>query len=606
MGRYRLIEAVGSGAFGTVWRAVDERLDREVAVKAIPLSMGGERVEREIRATARLAHPGVVTIHEASADETHAYLISEFVRGTTLGELYVNGRCSDRDVARIGAALAAALDHAHAQGVIHRDIKPGNILIPDAPRSEAGIVKLADFGIASLAGDDALTRTGDVIGTLAYMSPEQAAGRPVGVESDLWSLAIVVHEGLSGFNPVRGRTPADTARRLAEADIPSLEESREDLSEDLIDAIDRALLADPAERGSISELGEALAAATSMLEDEPGTVAPAVRRSERTFRVSRTASKSRRVPLDPIRQEPEATVRVPLDPFAEGPGSTPGHSPAARSLGGWVGRAVGALAAGLLSLMWVYELAPASTRPERWIIAASVCAAVALLPRLGWLAAALASAVAMSVSGRPGAAIVLLAALLPCVPLMWRRPAWWSLPSLAPLLGAPGFAGAWPGVASLVEGIPMRAAAGAIGAWQVGCAELLLGRTLLAGAPASAQPMAVWDGDPAAAVRDGLIPLLQGNLPKIALLWAVAAVALPFLVRGVSAVQDALAAGLWAVATGVGTGLAAGGFSRGALAGALAGAAFVVAFGPSVTRPAGSAAMGDRPPTIADRLSRRP
>ena len=562
--RYELVEAIGSGAFGTVWRAVDGKLGRDVAVKAIPLDLAGERAEREIKAAARLSHPGVVTLHEAGADETHTYMVSEFVKGMTLGQIYAEGRCSDRDVVRIGAALAAALDHAHSHGVIHRDVKPGNILIPDAPRSEAGIVKLADFGIARLAGESSLTRTGDVVGTLAYMSPEQASGDPLGPETDLWALAVVLFEGLTGKNPVRGRTAAETARNLASGEIPLLADERPDLPAALADAIDGALEPDPDDRGTLGDLGGALMAAISDTDDEPGTIAPAVRRKDGSITV-------RRVQPDELVREPEMTI-----PAARREQQT---AVVPRSIGSfaWLGRGFGALTAGGVALLWTLELAPASDRQSIWIIAAGVTSLVAVLPRAGWLISMLAAVTATAGAGKPGEALILAATLLPCAPLMWRLPEWWSLPSLAPLLGSPGFAGAWPAVASFSGGIWLRIVAGAVGAWQIGCAELLLGRTLLGGPPAKAEASAMWETDPTAAVEHGLIPLLQGPMPAVAAVWGVGAAVLPMIVKGRNAVADAVAGASWAAVIGLATATVSGGLSRGVLAGALAGAAVTVA-----------------------------
>ncbi len=568
LNRYELIEAIGSGAFGTVWRAVDSKLGRDVAVKAIPVDLAGERAEREIKAAARLSHPGVVTLHEAGADETHTYMVSEFIKGMTLGQIYAEGRCSDRDVVRIGAALAAALDHAHSQGVIHRDVKPGNILIPDAPRSEAGIVKLADFGIAQLAGESSLTRTGDVVGTLAYMSPEQASGEPLGAETDLWALAVVVFEGLTGKNPVRGRTAAETARNLASGEIPLLADERPDLPEELVDAVDGALEPDPDDRGTLGELGGALLAAISKTDEEPGTISPAVRRKDGTIKV-------RRVQPGELAREAEMTV-----PAARkgGPAVTEiAGASKPRSDFAWVKRGFGAIAAGGVALLWTVELAPASDRQSMWIIAAAVTASVAVLPRAGWLISMLAAITATAGSGNSGEAVVLAATLLPCAPLMWRLPEWWSVPSLAPLLGSPGFAGAWPAIASFSDGIWLRFVAGAVGAWQIGCAELLLGRTLLGGPPAKADASAVWASNPSAAVEHGLLPLLQGPLPAVAAVWGVGAAVLPMVVKGKNAVKDAIAGACWAVVIGLATATVSGGLSRGVLAGALAGAAVAVA-----------------------------
>ncbi|MBA2630962.1 MAG: serine/threonine protein kinase, partial [Thermoleophilaceae bacterium] len=204
LGRYRLERRLGAGGFGVVWLGWDQKLEREVAVKAIPLERGGgERVEREARAAARLNHPGIVSIYELASDQHEIYLVSELVRGRTLAELTQAGAVSDRDVARIGVELCDALEHAHARGVIHRDVKPQNVMVVADPAAGAGFAKLADFGVAHVASGDPLTRTGDVIGTLAYMAPEQAEGRPVTAASDVYSLALTLYEAWTGSNPVR-------------------------------------------------------------------------------------------------------------------------------------------------------------------------------------------------------------------------------------------------------------------------------------------------------------------------------------------------------------------------------------------------------------------
>src|SRR5437588_1312443 len=131
LGRYRLHRPLGAGGFGTVWMARDERLERDVAVKVLPRErIVDGRFEREARAAARLAHPGIVTLYEAAVDDEGAYLVSELVRGPTLDRLLAAGELSDRGIARIGIALCDALAHAHAEGVVHRDVKPSNILIP--------------------------------------------------------------------------------------------------------------------------------------------------------------------------------------------------------------------------------------------------------------------------------------------------------------------------------------------------------------------------------------------------------------------------------------------------------------------------------------------
>jgi len=214
LGRYRLRRRLGAGGFATVWQAWDERLDRDVAVKILPREgIVGGRFEREARAAARLAHPAIVTLYEAAVDDEGAYLVSELVHGATLDKLLAAGRLSDGDLVRIGIALCDALAHAHAHGVIHRDVKPSNVLIPERPTTSAQLARLTDFGVARLAGGESLTMTGDVIGTAAYMAPEQAQGLPAAAAADLFSLALVLYEALSGVNPVRDGASARGARR---------------------------------------------------------------------------------------------------------------------------------------------------------------------------------------------------------------------------------------------------------------------------------------------------------------------------------------------------------------------------------------------------------
>jgi hypothetical protein len=268
LGRYRLLERLGAGGFGTVWRARDEQLERAVALKRIPLpsAQDRERALREAQATARLSHPAIVALYEACADADAFYLISELVEGATLAELIAADELSDEEIAAIGLALASGLTHAHARGVIHRDVKPHNVLVPSRARqpvsdgSAPAAAKLADFGGALLAGGEALTRPGDVYGTLAYMAPEQCEGQEVGPAADLYSLALVLYEALSGANPVRGLTPAATARRIG-APIEPLRRHRGDLPRVLTDAVDRALAVDPARRGALADLHRALSAA---------------------------------------------------------------------------------------------------------------------------------------------------------------------------------------------------------------------------------------------------------------------------------------------------------------------------------------------------------
>lgn len=258
--RYLLLERLGSGGFGEVWRAEDTLLRREVAVKRIPCGEAegaAPRAAREAHAAARLSHPAIVALYEAVERDGSFYLTSELVQGATLAELISQDALCDQEIFEIGLALCDALAHAHGRGVIHRDVKPQNILVPDDPLDRAGVAKLTDFGGARLAGEDMLTRTGDVLGTLAYMAPEQSEGREAGPEADLYALALVLYEALCGENPVRAGTPAATARRIG-AELPSLRRSRGDLPRELTLAIDRALQPRPQDRGALRDLSGAL------------------------------------------------------------------------------------------------------------------------------------------------------------------------------------------------------------------------------------------------------------------------------------------------------------------------------------------------------------
>jgi serine/threonine-protein kinase len=264
MERFRLLERIGSGGMGTVYRAFDERLQRHVAVKDIDAA-DPTRVMREAQAAARLNHPGIVTLYELGQRGDRALLVSELVPGETLAALRASGALSDREVAEIGVDLCDAIAHAHAHGVVHRDLKPQNVIVRDHPGPHRA--KLMDFGIARIAGAPTVTATGEVVGTLAYMSPEQAEGLEARDESDVYSLALTLYECWAGENPVAGSNPADTARRIGDG-VPPLRDYRPDLPEGLTDVIDACLDPDPMQRPDSLELRECLEAELEWLDGE--------------------------------------------------------------------------------------------------------------------------------------------------------------------------------------------------------------------------------------------------------------------------------------------------------------------------------------------------
>jgi eukaryotic-like serine/threonine-protein kinase len=269
LNRFLIERRIGSGGFGVVYEAWDGRLERPVAVKAIEQrGEAGRRVLREAQAAARLNHPGIVTLYELGEEDGNALLVTELVEGSTLARLAGAGELSDREIGEIGADLCEALDHAHTRGVVHRDIKPQNVQVIDDSEPRA---KLMDFGVAHLADDAPLTAIGDVVGTLAYMAPEQAEGKPAGPEADVYSLALTLYECWSGENPHRRASPAATARAIGDRARP-LHRLRPDLPRELTATIDACLSPRPRHRLSLEELGTAIEDGLDGLDDHlPGS-----------------------------------------------------------------------------------------------------------------------------------------------------------------------------------------------------------------------------------------------------------------------------------------------------------------------------------------------
>jgi len=574
--RYRLHRRLGAGAFGTVWMARDERLDRDVAVKIVARErVVGGRFEREARAAARLAHPGIVTLYEAGADDEGAYLVSELVRGTTLDELLQAGRLSDRDVLTIGIALCDALSHAHSEGVVHRDVKPSNILVPARPTTRDQVAKLTDFGVARVLGGDSLTRTGDVVGTAAYMAPEQAEGREAGAAADLYALALVLYEALTGLNPIRTGALAQNARRLA-THLPPLRRQRRDLPRELGQGIDQALRPRARERGSIEHLRAALTASLAGVQDRPGVVAGPWRpRTE-------IASAGRAAPAGPESCEP----RAPAQDTAEAPPAAAARAPRPVLLGA---RVLAACAAAALIGSLVSHLLQSSPVAP---LAAGLFGGllVAALPRLGWLIVSAALCVLLAVDHQPGASLGLaLGALIPVV-LLPFSPSAWPLCVGAPALGVLGLAGAWPALAGRARGVWRRSALGITGWLWIALAERLAGTALYLGRPPGMPSPPVWTGSLQVTVHDVLGPMITSGILLPAAVWGAGAAVLPWVVRGRSPALDLVRVAAWAAVLVSATGAAVRaahvppgyGTPRGAVLGAIA--SVVVALAPLATR----------------------
>jgi serine/threonine-protein kinase len=292
--RYRITERIGSGGMADVYKAVDETLGRTVAVKVLHARFADDpefvqRFRHEASAAANLSHPAIVNIYDYGVEAGTYYIVMELVRGTDLKAVVKQrGALDPISVAEYGAQICAALSVAHGYGIIHRDIKPQNIvLMPD------GGVKVMDFGIARAVDSDA-TQTGSVLGTAQYVSPEQAQGRKLGPESDLYSLGVVLYELSTGKLPFEGDTPVSVALRHVNEEPAPPRSINPQIPPALEAVILKAMQKDPTRRyRSAEEMREDLlrvasgrgVAATPRVDDT--TVMPAVQRTEQEAEVSR-------------------------------------------------------------------------------------------------------------------------------------------------------------------------------------------------------------------------------------------------------------------------------------------------------------------------------
>jgi serine/threonine protein kinase len=282
LGAYKLIARAGAGGMGEVWKAEDTRLGRLVAIKILPPQIAFDteaiaRMRREARTAAGLYHPNITTIHSFEEVEGQTFIVMEWVEGEPLSKLIARGPLPESEVCRIGRGVAEALAEAHEQGIVHRDIKPDNIIVRDRR------VKVLDFGIAKRVGAESIssdaptafvTQQGLILGTVHYMSPEQALGKPLDARTDLFSLGIVLYEAATGKLPFRGETITETITRIVRDEPEPPRVANPSITPGLALLIERCLRKNRDERiGSAKQLSSELERLTSVAPTEPMTAA---------------------------------------------------------------------------------------------------------------------------------------------------------------------------------------------------------------------------------------------------------------------------------------------------------------------------------------------
>ena len=246
--RYEVGDVIGRGAMGEVRVGYDRRLGREVAVKFLRSDLAADpqvraRFEHEARAAARLSHPAIVLVFDSGEHDGVPYLVMERLPGNTLADELATGAITPARVSAIARRVAGALAVAHAAGVVHRDVKPGNLLL-----TEGGDIKLGDFGIATSGDTVDRTAAGMVVGTPEYLAPERLAGRPATASTDIYSLGVVLYEALTGVKPFRGESPVVVAHAIHSSTPHAIAVCMPQVDPALANAIDRAMAKDPADR----------------------------------------------------------------------------------------------------------------------------------------------------------------------------------------------------------------------------------------------------------------------------------------------------------------------------------------------------------------------
>lgn len=325
-GRYRLIEQLGHGGMGTVWRAHDEVLDRDVAVKEVRVgglspeerSVLHARLQQEARAAARIKHPSVVTVFDVLQEDDSPWIVMELIDGQSLEDILVTeGTLLPRDAARFGTAVLAALDKAHQLGILHRDVKPANVLL-----ERSGRIVLTDFGIALFENSPGLTRTGDIVGSPDYLAPERATGHRPGPPSDLWSLGATLYAAVEGQSPFRRSSTLSTLQAVIADPLP---EPRHAGS--LAPVIEALLRKDPETRPTASHaqrmLEDVAAGAVTPQAAHPATqvIPPGETTSATETSVGRSATPPEWTPRPPSDKDTAAVVTYsPPKPPRNSPG----------------------------------------------------------------------------------------------------------------------------------------------------------------------------------------------------------------------------------------------------------------------------------------------
>jgi hypothetical protein len=274
LGRYRPLRPLGSGGSGSVWLVRDEERGGDVALKIVSREgRGGPRAEREVDAVARLRHPSCVRALELEVDDEHVYVTYEYIPGKTLRQTIRDGELDDATAVEAAAQLLDALAYAHRKGVVHRDVKPSNVMLEEGDGVK---VRLLDFGLAVLEEAETITAAGDIPGTLAYISPERLDGDEATGAADVWAVGVILWEALVGWHPFAAGTPSpvEVAKRISRG-APPLAKLRPDLPRPLASAVDRMLVVDPARRPPARRLAPELrAAAQTQPKPRPVTSLP--------------------------------------------------------------------------------------------------------------------------------------------------------------------------------------------------------------------------------------------------------------------------------------------------------------------------------------------